>query len=192
MATKKNMTIKDETGFEKARYEYCAKIFEKEKNRKEILENKAQFYLSFITIFAGFVGAIFLNVDFLNYLENALNHKLGSIIVLGMFVSSTTMVISILTSFFAIIKTVSLQKYKNEHPNNVVYALFSPETIYLESMDEASIFRAAALGYVIALTHNMKINDKKTKWIKVSSFAVFATCVSLFLFIALVLYITLT
>jgi hypothetical protein len=43
--------------FERARLEYCRRVFEREEERRQELERKSQFYLSFITLV---LGAVFL------------------------------------------------------------------------------------------------------------------------------------
>ena len=40
-----------QVAFEKARFEYCAKLYEREVERKETLEKKSQFLLSVVTLF---------------------------------------------------------------------------------------------------------------------------------------------
>ena len=52
----------DQSGsFEATRFQYCKELFERERLRKDSLENKAQIILSLVTLI---LGVIFFNLDF--------------------------------------------------------------------------------------------------------------------------------
>ena len=60
------------SSFEKVRMDYCARVFEREAGRKEILEKKAQFYLSLVSLA---LGAVFLKLEFLEDIATLLSRE---------------------------------------------------------------------------------------------------------------------
>lgn len=174
--------------FEKARFEYCAKLYEREAERKETLEKKSQFLLSVITLF---LGAMFLKMDFLKTLQELIVQKrIATPLIWSVDFSMIVLALSLLTSLIAVLQSMRLQRFKNEYPANIISSLFAPNSKYLEDNDEPNLFRATAMSYAIALEFNSKINDRKVMWVKVSWFGVLVAAFSLAVFLSLFSYIS--
>ena len=177
-----------QVAFEKARFEYCAKLYEREAERKETLEKKAQFLLSVITLF---LGAIFLKMDFLETLQELTVQKSISVpLIWSMNLPIIALALSLLISLIAVLQSMRLQSFKNEYPANIISSLFAPDTKYLENEDEPSFFRATAMSYAIALEFNKRNNDRKAVWVKVAWFGVLAAAISLAAFLSLFAYVS--
>jgi hypothetical protein len=180
---------KDKVAFEKARLDYCIDVFNKEEKRKEQLERKSQFYLSFITLF---LGAIFLKADSLTLLKEVTeNSTIAPPLITTLYLSIIALGILILFSVMAILGVTRLWSYKGPYPEDIVFSLFSPESDFIEEDTQANLIRAIALNYAIALDFNKSINDRKSRWIMVSSYgiflavAVFAVLLSVIVFISI-------
>ena len=174
--------------FEKARFEYCAKVYEREVKRKEVLEKKAQFLLSIVTLF---LGAIFLKIGFLEIVQTLSSQKQLSILLTWFInLSVVALAVSLLISLIAVLQSMRLQKLKNEYPANIIFSLFAPNSKYLESEDEIGFFRATAMSYAIALEFNKRNNDRKALWIKIAWSAVLFAAMSLFVFLSLFAYVS--
>lgn len=177
-----------QVSFEKARFEYCAKLYEREAERKETLEKKAQFLLSIITLF---LGAIFLKMGFLETLQELTVQKSLSVpLIWSMNLPIVALALSLLISLIAVLQSMRLQRLKNEYPANIISSLFAPDTKYLKSEDEPSFFRATAMSYAIALEFNKRNNDRKAVWVKVAWFGVLAAAISLAAFLSLFAYVS--
>jgi hypothetical protein len=191
---------KDQIAFEKIRLDYCMDLFNREEQRKEQLERKSQFYLSFITLF---LGAIFLKADSLLLLSELIDGATispplitllhGSIIALG---------ILILFSVMAILGVTRLWSYKGPYPEKVVHSLFSPDSDFtkkypqadednqVEKNTQALWIRAMALNFAVALDFNKRINDRKSRWIMVSSYGIFLAVAAFAILLSVIVYIT--
>lgn len=161
-------------GLERARLDYCAKIFDREAERKERLERKSELYLSFVTLV---LGALFLNLDSLADLRGlaGTGGPWGAVIR----VVAAALGLSLLAALVSILAAMRLQRYKNEYPDRVITSLFAPDSRYLPMPDEPSLLRANAMSYAIALEHNSATNDRKARWVKAASLAIFAVVVCL-------------
>jgi hypothetical protein len=200
MDTETQTDPKDQIAFEKVRLDYCMDLFNREEQRKEQLERKSQFYLSFITLF---LGAIFLKADSLLLLSELIDGQTispplmtllhGSIIALG---------ILILFSVMAILGVTRLWSYKGPYPEEIVYSLFSPDSDFTkkytqdeednqaEKNTQALWIRAIALNFAVALDFNKSINDRKSRWIMISSYGIFLAVAAFAILLSVIVYIT--
>jgi len=167
--------------YEKARFEYCEKLYEREMARKETLEKKAQFILSFITLF---LGVIFFRLDFFTTLSTLITkQRIPTSLVWTLYISLSVLALSLLLSLLSVMQAIRLQKFKEEHPKYFISSLFAPNSEYLKHHDEASLFKATAMSYAIALEHNSSINDQKARWVRYSWLGIIPAALSLALFL---------
>jgi hypothetical protein len=200
MDSKTQTYPKDQIAIEKVRLDYCMDLFNREEQRKEQLERKSQFYLSFITLF---LGAIFLKADSLLLLSELIDGETisaplmtllhGSIIALG---------ILILFSVMAILGVTRLWSYKGPYPEEIVHSLFSPDSDFTEIYTQAEEdnqaekntqalwIRAIALNFAVALDFNKSINDRKSRWIMISSYGIFLAVAAFAILLSVIVYIT--
>jgi hypothetical protein len=164
--------------FEKARFEYCKEIFEREELRKENLEKKAQFYLSFVTLF---LGAVFLKVEYLSDIRDIISQ--ASQVTTIILVSLILLGLSLLAAIITVLMSVRVRGYQAEYPEDFAEALHSVSKGYIEKMDEATLLNQTALSYAIAVEANRKINGKKAWWVKLSMYCIFVAVISLALLI---------
>jgi hypothetical protein len=180
---------KKQIAFEQARLDYCSQVFEREEQRREILEKKSQFYLSFVTLL---LGAIFLKADFIKELNDLTTQKqISSFVLSAMYIFGIALAISLLFTFIMVLMSVKIQSYKSERPNNLTFDLFAPDSTYIDRKDEISIISATAKSYSIAADHNARVNKEKARWVHMSSFGVFASVTSLALFLSVLALILL-
>lgn len=179
---------KDKIAFEKARLDYCMDVFNREEQRKEQLEKKSQFYLSFITLF---LGAIFLKTDSLTLLKELTeNEAIAPALLTILYLSIILLGISILFSVMAILGVTRLWSYKGPYPEDIVFSLFSPESDLIEEDTQAKLIRAIALNFAVALDFNKSINDQKSKWIMVSSYGIFLSVTAFAVLLSVIVYIS--
>jgi hypothetical protein len=181
---------KERAAFEKARLDYCQDVFNREEERREQLEKKAQFYLSFITLI---LGALFFkaeNLTLLNVLIGSggiaaplITLTYATIILLGL---------SILFSVVAILGVTRLWSYRGPYPEDIVHSLFSPESNFIEEEKQEDFVRATALNFAIALDYNKSINDRKSRLIMVSSYGIFVTVALLAILLTLIVTLSLS
>lgn len=176
--------------FEKTRYQYCKELFERERERKETLERKAQMILSLVTLM---LGVIYFKLDFFKNLKDIIsNSSFKSFIALPLYGVLCILAICLLGALFSVLKSIKLQIYKEEHPKNFISSLFAPESDYLISENEVALYRATAMSYAIALEQNSDINDKKAIWVRYSWYSLIAAVIILAVFIALYGYVSIT
>jgi hypothetical protein len=190
MAANESLTPEEQVAYDKARYLYCLQIFNREEERREILEKKAQFYLSLVTLF---LGAIFFRPEFLDLLANYLADKSISIYTkMGLYVSLITLAISLIVTLMAILKSIWLQSFMGEFPKNLFESLFDPESKFLDKKNEGGLYRATAMALAIALENNVTVNNKKLKWVKLSSYSIVTGVLSLAILLGIYTYVTIS
>ena len=179
----------EKIAFEKAKFEFLKDMNEKENERKENLEKKAQFYLSLNIII---LGAFLFKTDIFNYLKKFLNHcgitpfwKYSTIIALlclGVF---------ILASLVGILFAISIQKYLKKYPNKPSNTLFEPDSSFIVEEKREILYRKLARGYAFALESSSNQNEKKAKWAKISAFCILVSASILVLILIEIMYFNL-
>jgi hypothetical protein len=163
-----------EIALAEARLNYCKSLYSMEMKRKENLENKAQFYLSLVTLF---LGAFLLKFEFFTFLQTSISQNEGiawlNIIIL---LSVLTLGLSALTALAAVMMALRLQNYKDQGFEPLFDTLFHPDSPY---QDKLLLQRDIAAMYALATEHNIKQNQQKTQWIKLTSISVMSLIMSL-------------
>jgi hypothetical protein len=166
----------------RAKYEYCAKLFRQESENFEYLERKAQIFSSLIAIF---LGAIILNTDFLEVVK-----ELVSSGALGIFSNLLYFLLIILSlSIFAglaiLASVVRVQYWMVEHPDNLAYSLYAPNSDLLQENDELHFLNEMGYRYTLAIEYNRKMTESKSKKLELATWciltSIFALCLSLVL-----------
>jgi hypothetical protein len=177
---------KERIAFERARLDYCLDVFNREEERREQLEKKAQFYLSFITLI---LGALFFKAENLALLEELTqNQVIAPLLVTLIYVTIVLLGLSILFSVLAILGVTRLWSYRGPYPEEFVFSLFSPESDFIDEQNQESLIRATALNFAIALDYNKSINDRKSRWIMLSSYSIFLTVAVLAVLLAILVF----
>ena len=183
-----NNQIKQSNSFEKIRYQYCKELFERERDRKESLERKAQVILSIITLL---LGVTFFKLTFFKDLKEIINNsEVSSFVIVSMFSLLYMLAICFLIALYYILKSISLQSYKEEHPKYLISSLFAPESNYIIEENEIEFYKATAMSYAIAIEQNSQVNDKKAIWIRYCWYSLIACVIFLSVFIFLYAYIS--
>jgi hypothetical protein len=177
---------KERVAFESARLEYCQDVFNREEERREQLEKKAQFYLSFITLI---LGALFFKAENLTLLNKVTqNEAIAPLWTSLIYITIVLLGLSILFSVMAILGVTRLWSYRGPYPEAFVFSLFSPESDFMDDENQESLIRATALNFALALDYNKRINDRKSRWIMISSYSVYLTVAVLAVLLALLVY----
>lgn len=162
--TSEEQLINAQTSFERTRYEFCVAAYEREWERKEILERKSQFFLSLITLI---LGAIFLKLDALESLRLIANQSQTFQPVLHILV--VVLVLFLLATIITVLMSMLLQDYMREYPKNIVSSMFDPNSRYIKQKTTPDLLETNAMNCALALEVNQRINDKKAAWVKISS-----------------------
>jgi len=183
MAADDTLIPNEPVAYAKARYQYCQQIFNREEERRETLEKKAQFYLSFVTLF---LGAVFFNPEFLEKLARDLADPSISVYArVGLSISLAILGVSLFVALIAILKSMSLQKFKGDFPKNLFDALFNPASTYLDDKSEGGFYLTTAMALAIALENNVVVNDQKSKWVRLASYCIITGVCSLSLLLGI-------
>ncbi len=150
--------------FQRVRFEFCVSAYIRELERKESLEKKSQFFVSLLTLI---LGALFLNADMLAKV-NALT--LASIALNMLFnIFATILVISLSVALISVLFSLWLQDYVREYPKNIVSSLFDPNSTCTENKTPSLLLESLAMNCALALEINKRTNDRKAKWVTISS-----------------------
>jgi hypothetical protein len=100
--------------FEKTRYDYSIKMFENEASRKQNLETKAQFYLTFVT---AFLTAIFLSLPYLTILQGFMhNNRVDQNWRVAITAFILALGIGLLFSLISVLFAMKIQDYRAIYP----------------------------------------------------------------------------
>lgn len=152
---------------EKALYDYCAQLWERQAQRKESLEKKAQIYLSLVTLI---LGAIFFKFELLRSVGQVIAGGSTPVATASIWAATAALGAGLAWTLLAVLAAVRLQSYKTEHPGRLVTSLFAPDSGYLEARTPGGFYHAAALSYALALEINKKNNDRKAAWVRRASY----------------------
>jgi uncharacterized membrane protein (DUF485 family) len=190
MAASKPLTPEEQVAYEKARYQYCLQIFNREEERREILEKKSQFYLSLVALF---LGAIFFKPEFLDLMGNYLTDKTISIVAkIGLYISLGVLAVSLFLTMIAILKSMWLQKFKGEFPKNLFESIFDPQSKFIDEKNESGFYRATAMALTVALENNVDVNNDKSKWVRLSSYSIITGVFSLAILLGIFTFLLIT
>jgi hypothetical protein len=164
----------DENAFAKARYEYCLQLYKREQERKDILEKKAQFYLSLVTLF---LGALVLKVENIETIRSLLRNPQKQTATI-LYISSAIFLVSLAVALISILLAVHVRGYLIEHPVDLISALFSSEPGYLDANTELELYTSTAKSYALATESDRVINEHKSRWVQISSLSVFVALLS--------------
>jgi uncharacterized membrane protein (DUF485 family) len=173
--------------FEKTRFDYCSKMFENEASRKQNLETKAQFYLTFVTVF---LTAIYFSLPYLTALQGIMNSKMvsptwkGAITILLIGLG-----IALLFSLIAVLFAMKIQNYKTEYPTRPYSSLFVPNPDNFEEENEADMLHYTARIAIEALEKNKDYNDKKARWVEATSYVILFAVIILALLVGISVYL---
>jgi hypothetical protein len=174
--------------FEKARFDYCVSINETENKRREVLENRSRFYLSFITLF---LGAIFFNIEFLEKLNNEMiGNSVSIALKVGICGCIVILACALFISLISILASVQIKPFKAVYPEHVTEMLFGSD-YYIAEESLRGLYQRLSMNYTLTLDHNKRINDRKAVWLKVAATGIYASVTSLFILLALFTYILL-
>lgn len=157
--------------FEKTRYDYSIKMFEREATRKQNLETKAQLYLTFIT---AFLTAIYLSLPYLAVFQGFMhNNSVDQFWRIAISVFLISLGSALLFSLIVVLLAMKTQPYKSEYPVPTERILFSPDkgTEYEEN-NEASLLSFISQIAITAMQENAKYNNRKAQYLEVASFGI--------------------
>jgi len=173
--------------FEKTRFDYSTKMFENEATRKQSLETKAQFYLTFVT---AFLTAIYFSLTFLTALQGFMNNKMvGPAWKVAITVLLIGLGIALLFSLFAVLFAMKIQNYNSEYPARPYSSLFVPNPDRFEEDNEAGMLRYIARVAIEALEKNKDFNDRKAKWVEGASYGILVAVILLALLVGISVYL---
>ena len=105
-----DQTFDQKVALWKAQFDHCVSINEAENRRREILENRSRFYLSFITLF---LGAVTLNFEFLEKLHGyMIGNSVSVILNTGIYGCIIILAISLLVSLISILASGQIKPFK--------------------------------------------------------------------------------
>lgn len=162
---RKKLTSDEKIAFEKTKLDYCISQYEEESKKKEILEGKSRFYLSFITLL---LGSFLLKHSFFQALQSQILLK-KNIIALSVFrLILIGLGASLLMTLFFVLMSIRVQKYKVGAPQNFIAEMFgySPE---FEHYNKQTLLNYISTAYGIAFENNKRLNSIKARWVEAAS-----------------------
>lgn len=151
---------------------FCERAYEVERDRKEEMEKKAQFYLALITGILGILAIKGGEVDLTVKPLGLLGGGVVVVMVLLLFLAS------ILIALFCMIKVLAPRGYEKPYPSRLLTTLFSPSARF---KTDADLLRAQAEELAGAAEINFRLNVEKSGWLSRLSNSVLVVIVALFL-----------
>lgn len=190
IATPTNPDMK-QLSFEKTRFDYSTKMFDREVSRKQNLEAKAQFYLALVT---GFLTVTSFSLPFLTALQGLIhNDKINLLWKLAITLALILLGLALIVTLFSVLMAMKLQAYQSESPVPTFELLFTPQATDYTENNETSLVHFTSRRVLEALDQNRQSNNAKAKWITVASWAIFVAVIMLAillgLFISLQVYV---
>ena len=165
---RKKLTSAEEIAFEKTKLDYCISQYEEESKKKEILERKSRFYLSFITLL---LGGFFLQHDFFEALQNQTLLQKNIIILFIFRIILIGLGSSLSMTLFFILMSIRVRKYKVGAPQNFIAEMFGYSSEF-EHHNELTLLKYISTAYGIAFQNNKRLNSIKAKWVESASLGI--------------------
>lgn len=182
--------MEEELKLARAKFEFLAKTYKQVSDNFEYLEKKAQLFFSFATIF---LGAIILNSTFIENIREAIqNGKLGDVgnlilqSSLGMLIGFT------LLSIIALASAIRGQYWAVEHPDNLAFEFYAPNSEFLEKQDELNFLNKIGYLYALAIEHNRNINSRKYFGLEIATWCIYISIFSMLIILTLLFFSQLT
>lgn len=139
----------DHLEFEKARLQYLMATYEKEVSRKDILEKKAQFYITFVGVF---LTGIFLKLDYVAAIAAAWPGKGGWTPARAVLFGSVAVIgVSLIVVIISSLEVVRATSYATEAPENASTLLFDKSHALISDRNPERFIADVALVYARAL-----------------------------------------
>ncbi len=174
--------------FVKARYEYCLQLYRIEQERKEIIEKKAQFYLSVITLF---FSALVLKLDFITEIGQIALSKPSSKETIILYIVGGVFFISLVIALIFVLFSVHMRGYLIEHPADLISALFNADSEYLATSTDVALYTSTAKSFALATESDRMINARKSEWVRLSSFFLLIAFLSFVIVFGIIVFLKL-
>lgn len=161
------------------RHEYCQDLYNREVKRQEKLEQKSQFYLSFITIF---LGSILFNIDFLEKFASLVNKSgVPAYLIWTIYGLMALSGFFIFSALVCILESIRIQFSTSIIPKDITRSLFHASYEYL---DREIFLKDIAGRFSIALEDKIKINNKKAQLLSSGGFFILGLNIALFFLVS--------
>ena len=180
----------------RARLDHCRALFEREWQRKELLEKKSQFYLSFATLF---LGAILLKIEFIRQVRETLAGPETPDWARG--AAYTAIVVFVAATFvclFAVLESVRLRRYTDEAPFPAHEHLFAAGTLRDRAPEEEGwsneevYLDRAAFSYALAYDENRSRNERKSNAVWLGAASVFFMVLGFAILVGILVFLELS
>ena len=179
--------------FDKVIYEHCSSIYKLQLEKRDKLENKTNFLMSFMVVILGFIVLNFNNIwKFSDGLAKKVKYPNTSLFYF-ILLSIPLMLISF--SLFSIFMAVKTRSYKEEYPKNLVKNYFDDSSgyfddgVFIKGDKKETVYKALSYQIAIAIDINGELNQKKSKWIKVAWLSIIITMVYIAISVLILFFI---
>jgi hypothetical protein len=137
----------NEAELERARLAYVVELYDRESERKDRLDRRSQFHVSFAT---ALTGAFVLKPDVFKLIHEAYSASshVGRLALIGSLFGFGA---AIFGAMMAILLAVRLQPVVAEYPARTTSKLFDPAQVAWDPGDLAGMLRSFATSYALAL-----------------------------------------
>lgn len=169
-----------------SRLDYCIDIYRQEIRRRESLEKKSQFYLSFVTLL---LSGIFIRLQTIEDIDLLLDSSSTP----PQFLFATTIFliglgVSILLCLIAVFESIRVENYIGPAKEDMTFDLFGPKS---NNTDELKTTDNTARMYSLAAEKSKRINNRKAIWLKFTSLLLFTAILCLMALIGTITYLSL-
>lgn len=164
--------------FERERLRYCESMYSLEKERKQIMERKAQFYFGVITLF---IGLLTLKGEIFNAVRSTMGQQLSETALIVIYSEMILFLASLISALVAILMLFRPERRRKPYPKNLITGLFAPDAAKTHAKErqgkgverslEADFLRDSALRFAEAVERNSAYNTKKSRWLIVAAIA---------------------
>jgi uncharacterized membrane protein len=170
---------------EAERLAYVVDLYTREFDRRDRLEKKSQFQLSFATLL---MGVFALKPEVLKLIgeSKALGTWAGQLMLYSSLVGLAAAVLgALLTTLLA----VRVQEFRKEYPANAMSKLLDPAKVDWPAGDRASMLRSFTANYLVALESSAEVLRNKAKWVRISWYFVVASAAFFTIFLTVMFII---
>lgn len=135
--------------------------YQKEAERKEILERKVNFLLGFITLI---VGSFLVNADWLDKIQKVkdTNPHLSILLIVVLII----LFLLLATAIGFILKAMATTKYRLNYPKQLTETLYGPSGSFANPRNSNALLNEYGTFLALAAEDNCILNKKKAKWLR--------------------------
>lgn len=138
-----------------------------------------------------FFSALVLKLDFITEIGQIVLGKPSSKETIIFYVVGGIFFVSLGIALISVLFSVHMRGYLIEHPGDLISALFSPTSEYLETNTDVGLYTSTAKSFALATESDRIINARKSEWVRLSSFFLLIALLSFVIVFGIIVFLKL-